>query len=149
MSTQGYSIREKMVLFLHNHFVSEYNTVQIPQLMYLQNKLFRQYADRIIRLGGKKIANEDIPSPDRSKILSKRIWKTRRPIFFLPDEPEYRQDAYLISVRCSERVEKQVLKPRYGNFARWYVQWSPDGTFVIFIDYLGPFENNNKLYILR
>lgn len=44
MLTQGYSIREKMVLFLHNHFVSEYGTVQIPQLMYIQNKLFRQYA---------------------------------------------------------------------------------------------------------
>jgi len=44
MLTQGYSIREKMVLFLHNHFVSEYGTVQIPQFMYIQNKLFRQYA---------------------------------------------------------------------------------------------------------
>ena len=44
MLTQGYSIREKMVLFLHNHFVSEYGTIQIPQLMYIQNKLFRQYA---------------------------------------------------------------------------------------------------------
>ncbi len=44
MLTQGYSLREKMVLFLHNHFVSEYGTVQIPQLMYIQNKLFRQYA---------------------------------------------------------------------------------------------------------
>ncbi|MBI5729531.1 MAG: DUF1800 domain-containing protein [Ignavibacteriales bacterium] len=44
MLTQGYSIREKMVLFLHNHFVSEYGTVQIPQFMYIQNKLLRQYA---------------------------------------------------------------------------------------------------------
>jgi len=44
MLNQGYSLREKMVLFYHNHFVSEYSTVQIPQLMYFQNKLFRQYA---------------------------------------------------------------------------------------------------------
>ena len=44
MLTQGYSLREKMVLFLHNHFVSEYGTIQIPQFMYIQNKLFRQYA---------------------------------------------------------------------------------------------------------
>ena len=44
MITQGYSLGEKMVLFLHNHFVSEYGAVQIPQLMYIQNKLFRQYA---------------------------------------------------------------------------------------------------------
>jgi len=44
MLSQGYSLREKMALFLHNHFVSENSTVQIPQLMYIQNKLFRQYA---------------------------------------------------------------------------------------------------------
>jgi len=44
MLNQGYSLREKMVLFLHNHFVSEYGAFQIPQFMYIQNKLFRQYA---------------------------------------------------------------------------------------------------------
>lgn len=44
MLNQGYSLREKMVLFLHNHFVSEFGTVQIPQFMYIQNKLFRSYA---------------------------------------------------------------------------------------------------------
>ena len=44
MLNQSYSLREKMVLFLHNHFVSEYGTVQVPQYMYIQNKLFRQYA---------------------------------------------------------------------------------------------------------
>lgn len=44
MLNQGYSFRERIVLFLHNHFVSEASTVRIPQFMYLQNKLFRQYA---------------------------------------------------------------------------------------------------------
>lgn len=44
MLNQGYSLREKMTLFFHNHFVSEYVVVQIPQLMYIQNKLFREYA---------------------------------------------------------------------------------------------------------
>jgi len=44
MLNQGYSLREKMTLFFHNHFVSEYAVVQIPQLMYIQNKLFREYA---------------------------------------------------------------------------------------------------------
>lgn len=46
MLTQGYAIQEKIVLFLHNHFVSEANTVRIPQFMYLQNKLFRDYSTR-------------------------------------------------------------------------------------------------------
>lgn len=42
MLNQGYSFREKMVLFLHNNFTSQYVTVKIPQLMYIQNQLFRQ-----------------------------------------------------------------------------------------------------------
>lgn len=44
MLTQGYSIREKMVLFWHNHFVSEISKVSWPQRMYWQNKLFRDHA---------------------------------------------------------------------------------------------------------
>lgn len=41
MLTQGHSFREKMVLFWHNHFVSEISVVNLPQRMYWQNKLFR------------------------------------------------------------------------------------------------------------
>lgn len=44
MLNQGTSIREKMVLFWHNHFVSEISKVNYPQLMYGQQKLFRDYA---------------------------------------------------------------------------------------------------------
>lgn len=44
MLTQGHSLREKMVLFWHNHFVSELSVVNLPQRMYRQNKLFRQFA---------------------------------------------------------------------------------------------------------
>ncbi|MCW8849344.1 MAG: DUF1800 domain-containing protein, partial [Melioribacteraceae bacterium] len=44
MLTQGHSLREKMVLFWHNHFVSELSVVNLPQRMYRQNKLFREFA---------------------------------------------------------------------------------------------------------
>ncbi|MBK9098798.1 MAG: DUF1800 domain-containing protein [bacterium] len=44
MITQGYSLREKMVLFWHNHYVSEVSKVGLPQRMYWQNKLFRDNA---------------------------------------------------------------------------------------------------------
>ncbi len=44
MVTQGYSLRERMVLFWHNHFVSEVTKVYLPQRMYWQNKLFRDYS---------------------------------------------------------------------------------------------------------
>ncbi len=41
MYEQPVSIREKMTLFWHNHFVSEAGTVVIPQYMYIQNVLLR------------------------------------------------------------------------------------------------------------
>ena len=44
MVNQGISILEKMVLFWHNHFVSEYSTVLDSRYMYRQNALFRGYA---------------------------------------------------------------------------------------------------------
>lgn len=44
MLTEGTSMREKMVLFWHNHFVSDRAKVNYPQHMYQQNALFRQYA---------------------------------------------------------------------------------------------------------
>ncbi|MEW6652444.1 MAG: DUF1800 domain-containing protein [Bacteroidota bacterium] len=44
MIQQGYSLREKMVWFFANHYVTEYNTVRIPQYYYLSNQLFRKYA---------------------------------------------------------------------------------------------------------
>ena len=44
MATQGISIREKMVLFWHNHFPTEYQTVPDSRFMYRQNALFRSFA---------------------------------------------------------------------------------------------------------
>ncbi len=44
MLTEETSMREKMVLFWHNHFVSDRAKVGYPQHMYQQNALFRQYA---------------------------------------------------------------------------------------------------------
>ncbi len=44
MLTQGYSIRERMVMFWHNHYVSEVSKVGLAQRMYWQNKLFRDFA---------------------------------------------------------------------------------------------------------
>lgn len=41
---EDHSLQEKMVLFWHNHFVSEMVKVAHPQHMYWQNHLFRTYA---------------------------------------------------------------------------------------------------------
>jgi len=44
MVNEGLSMREKMVLFFHNHFANERAKVVYPQNMYVQNQLFRKYA---------------------------------------------------------------------------------------------------------
>jgi uncharacterized protein (DUF1800 family) len=44
MLTEGTSMREKMVLFWHNHFTSDRLKVNYPQHLYQQNALFRKYA---------------------------------------------------------------------------------------------------------
>jgi len=41
MLGEGVSMREKMTLFWHNHFVSARDKVNYPQHMYIQNNLFR------------------------------------------------------------------------------------------------------------
>lgn len=55
MVTQPISIREKMVLFWQNHFVSTRSTVGDTRYMYKQNVLLRQYA-----LGNVKAFTKDI-----------------------------------------------------------------------------------------
>lgn len=44
MLNQAISLREKMTLFWHNHFVSSWASVKDSRYMYRQNALFRQYA---------------------------------------------------------------------------------------------------------
>ncbi len=44
MFKEELNIREKMVLFLHNHFSNERDKVNYPQYMYKQNQLIRKYA---------------------------------------------------------------------------------------------------------
>ena len=44
MRKEGLSVREKMVMFMHNHYVSQRSKVTYPQHMYIQNDLFRRNA---------------------------------------------------------------------------------------------------------
>ena len=44
MITQPLSLTEKMTLFWHGHFATQYSTVQVPQYHYKMNALLRRYA---------------------------------------------------------------------------------------------------------
>ena len=107
------------------------------------NGLFNQYSDRIVNPERNSISKEEVPSPDGSKVLSKEVWKRGTDLF----GDIYH--AYLIKISCLHGTQKQVLKIGYGYFVRWYVQWSPNGTFVLFIDNQDPQQRDNKIYILR
>ena len=58
MLNESHSVRERMVLFWHNHFVSELSTVKLPQRMYHQNRLFRKYAFGNFRELTKKVTTD-------------------------------------------------------------------------------------------
>lgn len=56
MATPAAMLREKMVLFWHNHFVSEFLTVYVTQYLYIQNQLFREFAFGDFRELTKRVA---------------------------------------------------------------------------------------------
>jgi uncharacterized protein (DUF1800 family) len=58
MLNQSISIRERMTLFWHNHFVSEAKKVSTPQLMYQQNNLLRQNALGNVRNFAKAVSKD-------------------------------------------------------------------------------------------
>ncbi len=55
-----YAFREKMTLFWHNHFVSEYRVVNHPEFMFKQNMLYREHAlgnfDDLVHKSSKDLA---------------------------------------------------------------------------------------------
>ncbi len=48
-------LREKMALFWHNHFVSEYTVVYVAQYMFMQNRLYRENAFGSFKTLAKKV----------------------------------------------------------------------------------------------
>ena len=44
MMKPAQGLREKMVWFWHNHFTSDFTTVQVAQYIFIQNQLFREFA---------------------------------------------------------------------------------------------------------
>ncbi len=44
MMNRGFSVRERMTLFWHNHFSGDATSIHEPRYMYLQNQMFRRYA---------------------------------------------------------------------------------------------------------
>lgn len=55
LTTPATMLREKMTLFWHNHFVSEFLTVYVTQYLYMQNQLFREHAFGDFRTLTKKV----------------------------------------------------------------------------------------------
>lgn len=58
MMTPKQGLREKMVWFWHNHFTSDYTTVQVAQYLFIQNQLFREYAFGDFKALTKKVCTD-------------------------------------------------------------------------------------------
>lgn len=68
-------LKEKMVLFWHNHFVSSLQKVRQPKLMLIQNELFRKYA-----FGNyKQFVHEIIKDPEMLIYLDNRVNRKSHP----------------------------------------------------------------------
>jgi uncharacterized protein (DUF1800 family) len=92
MALQGVSIREKMVLFWHNHFATDATTVQDSRYLYRQNALLRQYALGNIRDFVKSI------SVDPAMLVYLNGYRSRGDGNYVPDENYARELQELFTI---------------------------------------------------
>ncbi|MFA8342138.1 MAG: DUF1800 family protein [Rhodothermaceae bacterium] len=128
MFNQETNLREKMVLFLHNHFVSEYAVVEIPHYMYIQNSLFREYSFGNFRELTKKITID--PAMLRYLDGSKNIKSS-------PNENYGRELLELFTLGIGNYTEKDIVEA-----ARALTGWKIDGLGSLF--YPNLFDDGEK-----
>jgi Protein of unknown function (DUF1800) len=92
MALQGISIREKMVLFWHNHFATDASTVQDSRYLYRQNALLRQFALGNIREFVKSI------SIDPAMLVYLNGYRSRGDGSYVPDENYARELQELFTI---------------------------------------------------
>ncbi len=121
MRTQSTSLREKMVHFLSNHFVSEGEKVEIPQYQYIQNALFREYA-----FGNFKELTKKITIDPAMLIYLDGILNNKN----VPNENYAREVMELFTIGIGNYTEADIR-----NAARAFSGWELDG--------LGSYQNDD------
>lgn len=126
MINQQRSLREKMVLFWHNHFANEMNKVDNASFSYKQNMLFRQYA-----LGNfKELVLAITTDPSMLKYLNgnnnvkkapdENYGRELQELFTVGKGPgsHYTEDDVKAAARVltGYRIENKILPEAYGLF---------------------------------
>jgi Protein of unknown function (DUF1800) len=113
MLNEKTSMREKMVLFLHNHFVSQRSEVQFPQHMYQQQMLFRKHAFGNLR----QLTKEITIDPAMLIYLNGRGSKSKNAV---PNENYAREVMELFTLGVGNYTENDI-KEAAKTFAGWQV----------------------------
>ncbi|MES2795665.1 MAG: DUF1800 domain-containing protein [Bacteroidota bacterium] len=107
------NMREKMVLFLHNHFTSQRTEVQYPQNMYAQQALFRKYAFGNLR----QLTKEITIDPAMLIYLNGNRSKSKNAV---PNENYAREVMELFTLGAGNYTENDI-KEAAKSFAGWVV----------------------------
>lgn len=107
------SMREKMVLLLHNHFTSQRSEVPYPQHMYNQQKLLRKYAFGNLR----QLTKEITIDPAMLIYLNGRGSRSKNAV---PNENYAREVMELFTLGVGNYTENDI-KEAAKTFAGWTV----------------------------
>ncbi len=125
-SSRGFSIRERMVLFWHDHFATQAKDVRRPQLMYIQNALLRKHA-----LGNfKTLVQEITRDPAMLYYLDGRVNRRGK-----PNENYARELMELFTIGIGNYTETDV-----GEAARALTGWTVRGAQAVFNERRFDFE---------
>ncbi len=113
MLKEKLSVREKMVLFLHNHFTSQRSVVSYPQHMYDQQVLFRKYAFGNLR----QLTKEITINPAMLIYLNGRGSRSKNAV---PNENYAREVMELFTLGVGNYTENDI-KEAAKTFAGWQV----------------------------
>jgi uncharacterized protein (DUF1800 family) len=114
----GFSLREKMTLFWHNHFATSINKVQSASLMQRQNELMRQHA----------LGKFGPMLQQMSKEPAMLIWlDSNSNVKGKPNENYAREVMELFSLGVGNYTEKDIREA-----ARAFTGWHTDGTRYTF-----------------
>jgi uncharacterized protein (DUF1800 family) len=113
MLNEKTNMREKMVLFLHNHFVSQRSDVQYPQHMYRQQTLFRKHAFGNLR----QLTKEITIDPAMLIYLNGRGSKSKNAV---PNENYAREVMELFTLGVGNYTETDI-KEAAKTFAGWQI----------------------------
>jgi uncharacterized protein (DUF1800 family) len=134
MTQQEYSLREKMVLFWHDHFACDITTVFLPQFMYKQNALFREYA-----FGNFKELTKKIVSDPAMLVFLDGARNSR----FKPNENFGREILELFTLGEGNYTENDIIEA-----SRAFTGWTINATQTldgIFVEQL--FDNTVKTFM--